>query len=535
MTVIDAWAALTEGYLPTNDQLAAFITKDSSLFKFPDLSPSGKRFGKDVSELRNLFIELLKNRNGKEEVQRFIWGLELAAARQGNLTQESSAAAGTAADAASKGDKASAKEKRWVRDAAAAKSSEAVRHLRTVARILLVQPQIRYILSDAATVLAQVVAATAEETIPIAQGQMEQVSSEAPVVEVVEGDASAGSAAAVNTALDPNTTPQNAKAQMGANGLPRITPELVDAVVRDPNLKLKVPLTSSTVVDAAQMAAVARTRLAAKDKVFTAGAAKKVGHDLVSNAENVWETDGKFRAIERLRKLCVDLQRSKGWREAATFFLSEGEHALEKASSGLQKTQDKAEHLESDTFVALLDLLENFGGQGSARGILETLQSFLHKARDDAAAQEFFKLLNTLSRRALLEEAYALSKEAEDDAKRLYATLGSLNQELRSELVTLLAQVVDFAGAIAQDEYLNAFVKKLNDILLCFAKTADGGWGLNTDLWRDVTLIIVPTLVSRLGVLPIPRIMYSHPDFDFVVENIALELNHLVPKYLDVR
>ncbi|CAD6954677.1 unnamed protein product [Tilletia controversa] len=526
MTLIDVWAALNEGYMPTNHQLTQFITQDSQIFTFDRLSPSGRDFGKHVLELRQLLAVLVRERNKGEEIQRLMWELRLASARELLDGVEKEDQDPAAAEAMSNKEKKRPKQKdarKSLADAALSKSSETLRHLRTVTRILLVQPQIRYILSDAVTLFAQIVATTAGETLPIAQGQMEQVPSEAAVL---KDNSAQGSGEASNIPVTDST-------DLGANGFPRITPELVDTVIQNPDLKLKVPLTASTVVDAAQMAAVAKSKLQVVDGNAMADFGMKVTKDFASNAENAWDTDGKRRAIDRLRKICVDLQRAKGYKEAAQFFISEVTNAIQIGADGIRKAQQKANRFESQSFDAVLDLLENFGGEGSARGILKQTHAILGKTREDEEALLFFASLNKFVHRAMFEELYATKREAETDAKALHSKFMALNKELREELLQLLARVVDFAVKLAQDEHLNAFVKKLHEVFEAFAKTSKGKWGFNLSLWQDLTLVVLPTLISRLGVLPIPRIIYSHPDFDFVVENVALELRNLIPKYLD--
>ncbi|KAE8270350.1 hypothetical protein A4X09_0g1991 [Tilletia walkeri] len=523
MTLIDVWAALNEGYMPTNHQLAQFVMQDSKVFSFDRLTPSGRAFGKHILELRQLLADLVRERNKGEDIQRLVWELRLAAARE---VLEREGQTPTVTEVLTPKQKKKSKKEDAAKSqphSAPSKSSETLRHLRTVTRILLVQPQIRYILSDAVTLFAQIVATTAEETLPIAQGQMEQVPSEAAVLKESSSEGSATVGAI-------STTESN---QLGANGFPRITPDLVDTVIQNPDLKLKVPLTASTVVDAAQMAAVAKSKLHVVDKSAMADFGKKVTKNFASNAENVWDTDGKRRAIDRLRKLCVDLQRAKGYKEAAQFFFSEATTAVQRGANGIRKAQQQTDRFEAKSFDAVLDLLENFGGEGSARDILKQTQTILSKTHDDEAALQFFTSLDTFVKRALFEELYATTREAESDAKALHNKFMTLNKDLREDLLQLLAQLVDFAVKLAQDEYLNAFIKKIHELFEMFAKTSEGKWGFNMDLWRDASLVVLPTLVTRLGVLPIPRIMYTHPDFDFVVENVALELHNLIPKYLD--
>lgn len=62
----------------------------------------------------------------------------------------------------------------------------------------------------------------------------------------------------------------------------------------------------------------------------------------------------------------------------------------------------------------------------------------------------------------------------------------------------------------------------------CFAAPS---WRLE-QLWKDMRTVILPGLVRKIGVIPIPRIEYVDDDLDLVVENLTLQGANLFPTYV---
>jgi hypothetical protein len=71
--------ALSKGYMPSTEQLIinlrTLLASDFLNPDMPDLSDSGRRLVKYVKEWLGGFIELLRNKNGKDQIQDFIWFL----------------------------------------------------------------------------------------------------------------------------------------------------------------------------------------------------------------------------------------------------------------------------------------------------------------------------------------------------------------------------------------------------------------------------------------------------------------------------
>lgn len=61
---------------------------------------------------------------------------------------------------------------------------------------------------------------------------------------------------------------------------------------------------------------------------------------------------------------------------------------------------------------------------------------------------------------------------------------------------------------------------------------SDGKLAYKPELWNDIRKVILPTLIEKVGYVPIPRIEYTDDGLDLVVENLTLSGPNLFPKYV---
>lgn len=169
------------------------------------------------------------------------------------------------------------------------------------------------------------------------------------------------------------------------------------------------------------------------------------------------------------------------------------------------------------------------------RDILQLARKLSIGARDDATIGELWRDADELLRMSLLKEGYALEASCETAWRALADRFEALGQTYKQDLATLVMRVADFAAALASDELLVQLSKNLKNIVKDVSLGRDGNVLPSRALWHDLRLIILPAVFERIGVLPVPRIKYTHPDFDLVVENIALELKNLLPNMLGIR
>lgn len=60
----------------------------------------------------------------------------------------------------------------------------------------------------------------------------------------------------------------------------------------------------------------------------------------------------------------------------------------------------------------------------------------------------------------------------------------------------------------------------------------NGKWAFKSHLWADIRDKIVPPVMERIGAIPIPRIEYTDPMIDIVIENLVLQGKNLLPNYV---
>jgi hypothetical protein len=58
---------------------------------------------------------------------------------------------------------------------------------------------------------------------------------------------------------------------------------------------------------------------------------------------------------------------------------------------------------------------------------------------------------------------------------------------------------------------------------------SEGGLKFKTQLWNDTGKVFLPTLVDKVGYIPIPRIKYTDDTLNLIIENLALSGCNLLP------
>ena len=63
---------------------------------------------------------------------------------------------------------------------------------------------------------------------------------------------------------------------------------------------------------------------------------------------------------------------------------------------------------------------------------------------------------------------------------------------------------------------------------------SEGSLKFKPHLWDDIRKVILPTVISRVGYIPIPRIEYTDDSLDLVIENLTLSGKNLLPNVVTV-
>ncbi|PWN44130.1 hypothetical protein IE81DRAFT_321529 [Ceraceosorus guamensis] len=636
MTIVDVAAALEAGCVPTNAQAERLLQSalSSKALQTQLLSPSGSTLVADCRQFIETLGNILRDRNGKEELQEFWWKSRGAFMHQAGgggedgkveVGEGQGALAETCKDTKGRRSKEEKKqrkkqEKPKVSRRVKSESEQAFKHLRTLARLLLVQPELRHIISDGALLLAEVLQRTTGTSLEEARATMGQVKSATGTFQNVAfralAQAKVGKAAAAAAADTADQAREETRAlksgllgrvtdaagkKVDASGVPALqalreqlkeyrgaqkmtsvadirgelsnaesvpsldalqasllrvaaevasTPAQLESMKQDvSNGKIPTDLQKALLgspgeqgsidptdlVDAAQLIAVASRKARLTDRQKVEEMIKGTGIAAKQNLQAAWTPERKERLVRRLRKLVVDCQSNQDYKDALIWFIERAETLVRATQQNFERPSSTLDDALADATRPLIQLLENFAGGRSLRDILSLARKLSLGAKDDPAIRQVWRDADKLLKRSLLQEGYALEPACEEAWRALAARFDKLNQQYKEELARLVGQVADFAAALASDELLHQLSVHLKNIVKDVSFGRDGSMLPSKALWQDLRLTILPAIFDKIGVLPVPRVKYTHPDFDLVIENIALELKNLLPSMLGIR
>jgi hypothetical protein len=109
---------------------------------------------------------------------------------------------------------------------------------------------------------------------------------------------------------------------------------------------------------------------------------------------------------------------------------------------------------------------------------------------------------------------------------------------LREKYRTHTDRVVDEIKFIAEqfdrDAQNKAFAESVQKLFADLGNDKNGKPTFKPHLLKDLTDVILPAVFENVAYIPIPRIEYSDPQFDAVIENLVLESDNFMPNVLDL-
>lgn len=138
-------------------------------------------------------------------------------------------------------------------------------------------------------------------------------------------------------------------------------------------------------------------------------------------------------------------------------------------------------------------------------------------------------------RRCLQEQGYILEPVSTQDWNKLY---DHGNYLLRQKYKTHTDRILDEAKFLVnqfdQDAQNKQFAQSVNKLFLDLGNDENGKPTFKPHLLKDLTEIIIPATFEKIAYIPIPRIEYSDPQVDAVIENLVLESDNFMPNLLEI-
>ncbi|GAA6013470.1 hypothetical protein JCM10207_008861 [Rhodosporidiobolus poonsookiae] len=280
-----------------------------------------------------------------------------------------------------------------------------------------------------------------------------------------------------------------------------------------------------------------------RDELLKRGVKK--GRALKEYAEEHLPTDAKDAVIERWKKIVNEIQSKPEYQDAIHTLSHLGRKYFDLTAQELQKAAeqstaaikdaDASTNKEAKTAVSLLrEIVEQF--TGPLDDALRAADALYNDLKGDERVQQVWKEFELLLERAIDEPGYVTSNKASRRFESIYDRARAIvesNADWKRDASAFANESSKLLNRAGNDKALLAVsdaFEDLGDSLALFAKTGfnllgtDGG-----DLWKDISTVWLPRILSGIKMVPAPRIEFTSEDVDAVIDNIRFESASFIP------
>lgn len=180
-------------------------------------------------------------------------------------------------------------------------------------------------------------------------------------------------------------------------------------------------------------------------------------------------------------------------------------------------------------------LIERFANHTSADDLFESINNIYRDADRDPELKGWFRQMDTYVRKCLKEQGFIMT----DSATHEWNTLHDRGQFLlrdryRDHTNRIIDETKFFAEQFDHDPLNKRFGNSMQKLFNDLGNDENGKPAFKPHLVKDLTEVILPDLFESVRYVPIPRIEYSDPMMDAVVENLVIESDNLMPNVFEL-
>ncbi|PCH41878.1 hypothetical protein WOLCODRAFT_137602 [Wolfiporia cocos MD-104 SS10] len=257
-------------------------------------------------------------------------------------------------------------------------------------------------------------------------------------------------------------------------------------------------------------------------------------------SEEYFPPERRDQFIYRGKKVIIECQNHKDYQESMVWLLGFLEEYASHGQTIAGQAQDSHNTLTSDRNLQiamdqLRTLLERFANGMSLGVIGDAMQALYQDAQNDEELRNWFRDCDAYARRVLLEPGYVLEPQCNDEANRLMDRgRGFYDGRYQQHFQNLFNSLTDWFTALGDDplnqRFGNDWARLTKDLLF----DSEGSLKFKPELWMDIRKVILPSIIDRVGYVPIPRVEYTDDTFDLVIENLALSGRNLFPNIVSM-
>ncbi|KAF7324755.1 hypothetical protein MKEN_00517300 [Mycena kentingensis (nom. inval.)] len=499
-----AIAALRRSRMPTNAQIndALAYVKDNSPVDEKKLSPEGRKLVGDIRDILTTMSKIIHDKNNGEILQRFVWetrGVDTSAIKPND---------GEVGKGKDDLDKAK-------RDA-----QEAAHHLRTLLSLVLTNAEMRKLLADFGTVGRDLLsrgAAKASEAIAPNPDKLGQADEPGPSDEFVDKDPLANG---------------QSKPQPGPIERSSSASSISDSSDSDDSTSEKTGKTKD------------KRSLLSRLQSFHSGKKPLIEDGKEWLADEFFPEERRERWIWRGKKVIIECQKHTDWQESILWLLNMVDAwaarakqvgADAKQGEGLLPAATLAQDPALRSAMSLMKTLLERIAAAPLDPIFAAAKVLATDAANDESLRKWWSAVGGYVRRVLLDVGYVTEPACSTRARELREMGRAFySEKYKAHFDALSDAMVTWFRSMGADPLNKALAEDFARLTKDLLFDAEGNLQFKRRLWEDVRHVILPTLVDKVGYIPIPRIEYTDNTLDLVLENLTLSGRQLFPNIIEM-
>ena len=184
----------------------------------------------------------------------------------------------------------------------------------------------------------------------------------------------------------------------------------------------------------------------------------------------------------------------------------------------------------SGMLTSIKTLLERFANSTSADDLIDSINAVYRDADKDPELKGWFKSVDRYVRKCLKEQGFIMQDAATEEWNQL-SDKGNflLRDRYRDHTNHVLDEFKFFGQQFDEDAQNKRFATSMNKLFTDLGNDQNGKPTFKKHLVKDLSSVIVPGLFESVRYVPIPRIEYTDPMVDMIVENLVIESDNLAP------
>ncbi|KAI6708492.1 hypothetical protein PZA11_003112 [Diplocarpon coronariae] len=271
---------------------------------------------------------------------------------------------------------------------------------------------------------------------------------------------------------------------------------------------------------------------------------KNKGREARDRTKNYWSSkmpeERREQTIWRLKKLVVECQGHPDYLQAIETLLSLAETYAGHASTVSNHATGAVKGAHSDDALKLAEadlllLIQRWANGTSTDDLFESMNNIYRDADQDPELKSWFKNIDAYIRKCLKQQGYIMDDSATDEWNKLYDHGNFLLRDrYRNHTDRIVDEVKFLADQFDQDPVNKKFAASVQKLFTDLGNDKNGKATFKPHLVKDLTEVILPGIFESIRYVPIPRIEFSDPTMDAVIENLVIESDNLMPNVFEI-